>query len=218
MESNPKYGSYIVDFYLPPAMIVPVEILTLGYTCLLLLDYVLIKNDTKIARVISPKTLRLIIATYHFLVPIFFASKFDFGNISFMLHPWTTATQIVFLGKSNLSFKDWISMMVKVATFQDVSPTTDTPRQIRVKGLEKVGRGIAKFEFMKVALDGILPADLSDLLALPFYSPKAMFITYVLAVRIYCMLSSVDIIMGFTQAVFLIRFNDLFDNPFLSTR
>jgi Na+-transporting NADH:ubiquinone oxidoreductase subunit NqrE len=218
MGANPKYESHFVDLYLPPATIVPVEILILGYTLLLLLDYVLIKNDEKIARVISPKLLRFIIATYHFLVPIFFASKYDFGNISFMIHPWTTAAQIVFLTKSDMSFGDWIPFVIKVATFQDDSPTTDTPREIRLKGLQKVARGIAKFAFMKVALDGILPEDLSDLLALPFYSPKAMFITYVLALRIYCMLSTVDIIMGFTQAVFLIRFNDLFDNPFLATR
>lgn len=218
MQDNPKYESYIVDFYLPEAIIVDAKILILGYTALLILDYILIKNDAKIARVIHPKLLRLIIATYHFFIPIFFASKYDFGNISFMLHPWSTAAQIVYLTKSKMGFTDWLTMMIKTVTFQDDSPTTDSPREIRLKGLQKVVRGVAKYVFMKVALDGILPPDLSDLLALPFYSSKAMFITYILAVRIYCMMSCVDIIMGFMQAVFMIRFNDIFDNPFLATR
>ncbi|KAI7890153.1 uncharacterized protein EV154DRAFT_256623 [Mucor mucedo] len=217
MSSSP-YTSYVVDIHLPPAIIIPPVILTLVYVLVLTIDYVLIKNDAKLASIISPMKLRVLIAVYHFLLPIVFASKYDFGNISFMLQPWTTALQIVFLAKTDLSIKKWVAMLFKVATFQDDSPTTDTSREIRIQGLKKVARGSIKFVFMKLVLDGLLPKDLSDLLGMPVFSPRALFITYVLAFRIYCMMGVTDIIMGLVQCTCLIRFKDIFDNPFMASR
>lgn len=218
MSNKKQYSSYVVDLQLPPAVIVSPALLTLGYTVVLFMDYILLKNDTKLRNIISPKQLRFFICVFHFILPIIFASKYDFGNISFMLHPWTNAAQIMFLTKSNITFKEWIQMMFKFASFQDESPTTDTPKDIRLAGIKKVVRGIAKFAFMKLVLDGLLPEDLSSLLAIPFYKPQAMFITYILAVRIYCMLGVSDVIMGVVQSLFLIRFQDVFDNPFISSR
>ncbi|KAL9540171.1 hypothetical protein MBANPS3_009838 [Mucor bainieri] len=215
--SNQRYASYIVDIKLPPAITVPAGTLTVVYTLVLILDYALVKNDAKFSAFITPMQLRALIATYHFLIPIFFASKYDFGNISFMLHPWSMAAQIIFLSTSSVTLKEYLQTLFKVALFLDDSPTTKTQQQIRLEGVQKIVRGFAKLVFMKVALDGILPDDLSDLLGMPFYSPRAMFITYVLAVRIYCMMSLVDIPMGVLQATLLIRFHDLFDNPFLAT-
>ncbi|CEP10043.1 hypothetical protein [Parasitella parasitica] len=215
--SNIRYESHLVDIKLPPPTTVPVSILTAGYILVLLLDYVLVKNDAKFSPFITPMQLRVFIATYHFLIPMFFASKYDFGNISFMLQPWSLAAQVVYLSKSSVTLKEYLPRLIKIATFQDDRPTTKTNWQIRLDGLKKIARGAAKFSFMKIALDGILPQDLSDLLGMPFYTPKALFITYVLAFRIYCMMSLSDVIMGATQSMFLIRFHDLFDNPFLST-
>lgn len=217
MSSSP-YTSYVVDIHLPPAIIISPVILTLGYALVLTMDYVLIKNDMKLAPIISPMKLRGLIAVYHFLLPIIFASKYDFGNISFMLQPWTTALQIVFLAKSDLSIKKWILMLFKVATFQDDSPTADSSREIRIQGLKKIIRGLAKAAFMKFVLDGLLPHDLSDLLGMPVFSTRSLFITYVLAFRIYCMMGITDIIMGLVQCTCLIRFKDIFDNPFMATR
>lgn len=218
MKENAPYGSYVVDFSLPPAIIVSPIYLTVGYILTFILDYFLIKNDTKLASIISPSKLRYCIGIYHFILPILFASKYDFANISFMLHPWSTAAQIVFLAKSDLVFKDWITMFWKIASFQDDSPTTSTSNEIRLQGLKKSMRGLLKIGFMKLFLDGLLPPDLSDLLALPFYSPQALFITYILAVRIYCMAGITDVIMGIVQSISLIRFGDLFDKPFLASR
>lgn len=216
--SNQRYESYIVDIKLPPPITVHAGVLTIAYILVLILDYLLVKNNAKFSAYITPLQLKTFIATYHFFIPIFFASKYDFGNISFMLQPWTFAAQIVFLSNSSVTLREYIPKLIKIAIFQDDSPTIMTNQQIRLDGLKKIIRGIVKFSFMKIALDGILPDDLSDLLALPFYSPKALFITYILAFRIYCMISLVDIFMGTVQAVFLIRFHDLFDNPFLATR
>jgi len=216
--SNQRYASYVVDIKLPPAITVSVGTLTTAYALVLILDYLLVKNDAKFSAFVSPMQLRAVIATYHFLIPIFFASKHDFGNITFMLHPWSIAAQIIFLSSSSMTVKEYSQTLLKAAVFLDDSPTTKTHQQIRLDGMKKVVRGLAKLAFMKIALDGILPEDLSDLLALPFYSPRAMFLTYVLAVRIYCMMSIVDIPMGVLQATLLIRFHDLFDNPFLATR
>lgn len=218
MSNTSHYTSYVVNIRLPPAITVSPVILTIGYVLALIMDYVLIKNDTKLASIISPTKLRYTIASYHFILPIVFASKYDFANISFMLQPWTTAAQIVFLAKSDLTVKEWISMLFKVATFQDDSPTTDISNEIRIQGIKKMIRGVAKFGFMKIVLDGLLPKDLSDLLSIPFYSPQALFITYVLAVRIYCMMGITDVIMGIVQSLFLVRFKDVFDNPFIASR
>ncbi|KAL7314235.1 hypothetical protein PS15m_005833 [Mucor circinelloides] len=215
--SNQRYASYVVDIKLPPAITVSVGTLTTAYAFVLILDYLLVKNDAKFSAFVSPVQLRVVIATYHFLIPIFFASKHDFGNITFMLHPWSIAAQIIFLSTSSVTVKEYSQTLLKAAVFLDDSATTKTHQQIRLDGVKKVARGLAKLAFMKIALDGILPEDLSDLLALPFYSPRAMFLTYVLAVRIYCMMSIVDIPMGALQATLLIRFHDLFDNPFLAT-
>lgn len=212
------YKSYVADIHLPPAIIVSPFVLTFGYALALTMDYVLIKNDTRFAHIISPMKLRCLIAVYHFLLPIIFASKYDFGNISFMLQPWTAALHIVFLAKSDLSIKEWISMLFKLATFQDDDPTTDTPQEIRTKGLKKMLRGLAKFGIMKIVLDGLLPKDLSDLLSMPVFSPRALFITYVLAFRIYCMMGITDVIMGAVQTTCLVRFKDIFDNPFMAKR
>lgn len=216
--SNQRYASYVVDIKLPPAITVSAGTLTAAYTLVLILDYLLVKNDAKFSAFITPMQLRALIATYHFFIPIFFASKYDFGNISFMLHPWSMAAQIIFLSTSTVTLKEYLQTLLKVALFLDDSPTTRTQQQIRLDGIKKIARGFSKLLFMKIALDGILPDDLSDLLAMPFYSPRAMLITYVLAVRIYCMMSLVDIPMGVLQATLLIRFHDLFDNPFLATR
>lgn len=216
--SNQRYASYVVDVKLPPATTVPAGTLTAAYTLVLVLDYVLVKNDAKFSAFITPMQLRALIAIYHFFIPIFFASKYDFGNISFMLHPWSMAAQIIFLSTSSVPLTEYLQTLLKVTLFLDDSPSAKTQKQIRLDGVKKIARGFAKLLFMKVALDGILPKDLSDLLAMPFYSPRAMFITYVLAVRIYCMMSIVDILMGVLQATLLIRFHDLFDNPFLATR
>ncbi|KAI9480670.1 MAG: hypothetical protein EXX96DRAFT_563717 [Benjaminiella poitrasii] len=211
--------SYIMNIKLPPAVTVPAHILTLGYSLILIIDYILVKNESKLSSIVSQNQLRCIIATYHFVLPIAFASKYDFGNISFMIQPWTLAAQIVFLANSDMTLLgDWLPKLIKTATFQDDRPTTETSMEIRLSGLKKVMRGIAKMSFMKVVLDGLLPEDLSSLLELPFYSPRAWFITYVLAFRIYCMLSVVDIVTGVFQASFLIRFHDIFDSPFIATR
>ncbi|KAK4520542.1 uncharacterized protein ATC70_006419 [Mucor velutinosus] len=215
--SNQRYASYVVDIKLPPAITVPAGTLTAAYTLVLTLDYVLVKNDAKFSAIITPMQLRALIAIYHFLIPIIFASKYNFGNISFMLYPWSMAAQIIFLSTSSVTLKEYLQTLFKVVLFLDDSPTAKTHQQIRFDGVKKIARGFAKMLFMKFALDGVLPDDLSDLLAMPFYSPRAMFITYVLAVRIYCMMSLVDILMGVLQATLLIRFHDLFDNPFLAT-
>ncbi|KAI9269588.1 hypothetical protein EDC94DRAFT_599309 [Helicostylum pulchrum] len=217
MSSNSLYKSYVVDIILPPAIIVSPITLTIGYTLTFILDYFLMKHDTKLSSFISPTKLRYAIGIYHFLLPTLFASKYDFGNISFMLHPWSTAAQVVFLAKANLPVKDWIIMFFKTVTFQDDSLTNKTANEIRIDGLKKAARGLLKFAFMKIFLDGLLPKDLSDLLSLPFYSPKALFITYILAVRIYCMLGVTDIVMGIAQSLSLIRFKDVFDNPFIAS-
>lgn len=182
MVDQQSYKSYIIDIHLPPAIIVDPLLLSLGYALVLIFDFILIKNDTK-----------------HFILPIFFATKYDFGNISFMMHPWSLAAQIVFLAKSELSLTNWLKMLIKTATFQDDSPTTETSTEIRLAGLKKLIRGLAKFVFMKLFLDGVLPVD-------------------ILAVRIYCMLGVTDVLMGVVQSLFLIRFKDVFNNPFIASR
>lgn len=218
MVDPQNYKSYIVDIHLPPAIIVHPLLLSLGYALVLILDFILIKNDTKLALIISPTQLRFLIGAYHFILPILFGTKYDFGNISFMMHPWSTAAQIAFLAKSNIPLTNWLKMLIKTATFQDDSPTTETRTEIRLAGLKKLIRGLTKFVFMKLFLDGVLPKDLSDLLALPFYSPRSIFITYILAVRIYCMLGVTDVLMGLVQSLSLVRFKDVFNNPFIASR
>jgi hypothetical protein len=218
VDSNELYDSYIADFKLPPAILVPPVTLAIGYMLVLSLDYILIRNDTKFASIISPTQLRLFIFTYHFMLPILFETKHKFLNISYMLQPWSLALQIVFLAKSNLTLKDWISMLFKTATFQDDSPNIETASEIRKKGFKKILRGVTKILFMKIVLDRLLPRDFSDLLGMPYFDPKALFITYVLAVRIYCMMGISDVIMGIIQSISLIRFKDIFNNPFIASR
>ncbi|KAI7903750.1 uncharacterized protein BX663DRAFT_433542 [Cokeromyces recurvatus] len=134
-----------------------------------------------------------------------------------MLQPWALAAQIVFFTNSSITLKDWLSKLIKISTFQDDTPTTETDMEIRLNGLKKMIRGIIKTAFMKVVLDSLLPDNIASLLAIPFYKPKACFITFILALRIYCMISVVDIITGVIQTIFLIRFNDIFNNPLLAT-
>lgn len=218
VNSNEVYDSYIVDFKLPPATIILPIPLAFIYLSVLCLDYVLIRNDTKLASIISPTQLRLLIFGCHFMLPILFETKHKFLNISYMLQPWSLALQVVFLAKSDLTFKNWLLMLLKTATFQDDSPTSEAPHEIRKKGFEKTLRGVAKYVFMKIVLDRVLPKDYTDLLAMPFFDPKALFFTYIFAVRIYCMMGLSDLIMGIIQSIFLIRFKDIFDNPFIASR
>ncbi|KAI8977401.1 hypothetical protein BDF20DRAFT_836210 [Mycotypha africana] len=226
----PHVGSYVTYLRLPTPVILPVQTLAFIYMGVLFFDYFLIKTvptTTRQTKII----LHVFIATYHFILPIFIASKYDFGNISFMVQPWILAAQIIYLAnkkqiadiKSNknstlVAFKGWITQLVKIATFQDESKANLSKQQIRIRGLKKTVRGLAKFAFMKLLLDPvILPKNLSTILKYPFYSFKALYLTYALGWKIYCMMSVTDIIMGVAQAITLIRFNDVFDNPFMST-
>lgn len=212
------YPSYLFEIKLPKPIIVPAGTLTLGYAITLAFDYLLVRNEKKFSRYLSPVQLHFMMGVYHFILPIVFASKYDFGNLSFMLHPWSVALQIIFLTNSQLTWKQWLKNIIRIATFLDESPTMETDREIRLKGLKRVARGIAKIAFMKIVLDRLLPDDLSILLSYSVFSLESFYITYVLAFRIYCMTSCSDVLTGLVQSLFLIRFQDAFHNPFVAYR
>lgn len=218
MNNSSIYRSYLFEIKLPEPIVVPAGILTVGYAIVLAFDFLLVRNEKKLSKFISPLQLYTLIGLYHFILPILFESKYNFGNISFMLHPWSVAGQIIFLANSNMTAKQWVWNCVKIASCQDESPTTDTNREIRIKGLKKVARGCAKIAFMKIVLDRLLPDDLSILLSYPVFSLDSLYLTYILAFRIYCMVSVSDVITGLVQALFSIRFLDTFDNPFMAYR
>lgn len=219
MSNNSSiYRSYLFEIQLPEPIIVPAGILTFGYALTLGFDYLLVKNEKRLSKYISSSKLFTMIGVYHFILPIVFASKYNFGNISFMLHPWSIAIQIVFLANSNITWNEWLVSLSRIVTSIDDSPTTDTPREIRLKGLKKVVRGCAKFAFMRLVLDKYLPDDLSILLSYPVFSLQSFYITYLLALRIYCMIGISDVLIGIVQGLFLTRIHDSFDNPFFAYR
>lgn len=210
--------SYVTYIKLPSTKVLPVPSLVAMYSLTLVIDYLLVRNEKRLSSIIPPFLLRSLIGVYHFILPLYFDSKYEIANISFMLQPWIYAIQIFFLTESGISLREWIPMMIKIGTFQDETPNTLSNNDVRLGGMKKLLRGTAKLVFMRLVLDQFLPKDLSIILHYPVYNPKAMFLTYVLAMRIYCMMSLVDVLMGLLQIVFLVRFQDLFDNPFMSSR
>ncbi|KAI8971360.1 hypothetical protein BDB01DRAFT_699167, partial [Pilobolus umbonatus] len=116
-----------------------------------------------------------------------------------------------------LSFRQWLPVAIKLNTFQDENTeTAHTDSDIRTAGFKKMMRGIAKISFIKFILIQLYPSDISDLLSMPIFSLKGLFLTYILAFRIYCMMGLSDVVMGIVQMATAIRFKDIFDNPFIS--
>jgi hypothetical protein len=210
-----QFESPILNITLPEAITIPTIPLTLFYVGLLILDYFLLRHDTKLP--IHPTHLRVIIGLYHFIIPFFIASPHAFANISFMLQPWASATQIVYLSQTKTSLTEWIPKMIKIASFQDTQSTL-APTEIRKKGLVKIARALIKFTVMKCVVDRILPNHYTLLLKFPFYDPFSLVMTYLFAVRIYCMMGVADLGMGIVQTLFAVPFHDVFNNPFWTSR
>ncbi|KAI8882737.1 hypothetical protein K501DRAFT_250774 [Backusella circina FSU 941] len=206
-----RYDSPILNITLPPAITIPTIPLTLLYGGLLTLDYFLLRYDSKLP--INPTHLRIIIGLYHFIIPFCIDSPYAVGNISFMLQPWASTAQIVYLSQTKTSLTEWIPKMIKIATFQDTQAALP-PNEIRKKGLIKVARALVKYTVMKCVVDWILPNHYSLVLRFPFYNPFSLVMTYLFAVRIYCMMGVTDFVMGIIQTLFAIPFHDVFNNPF----
>ncbi|CAO3630180.1 unnamed protein product [Cunninghamella echinulata] len=92
---------------------------------------------------------------------------------------------------------------------------------VRLHGLAVVSRGLFKLLFIIAILDPyFLPTINDDIrlaLTYPWYHYITLYYNLCLGIKAYCLLGSVDVLLGFEQFISGVRFIDLFNSPLLAS-
>lgn len=213
-----------------PVIVQPLPLLGF-YSALLALDYLLLRNERQLP--VTGKQLRVFLGIFHGLIPLFLVSKWSPYNLFFVTMPWFFVAYSSTIPTDRLSFREWglafyailldISDMDRQRMAQHPSQYMETlgklPKEkIRLQGLLKVMRGVAKLLFSARCIDPWLPPKYSTLLTLSWLSPQSLILTVLFGCKAYCFLGVTDILLGFEQVVLGWPLIDLFHSPILSYR
>lgn len=211
----------IINIRLPPPIQVSTPQLFGIHAALLCFDFSVIRWEKSYGSALrlTPLQLRLMLAILHVLVPLTFSCQHELTAASLVGTPWFLASYGVFFADQESSLVGWVtrfrSVLLSLEKADSISTKTGS---IRLLGLAKVCRGIFKWAFIKAAIDPWLPPSTQVLLHLPYWSISSLKLTLLLGVKAYCLLGSMDIILGLQQWLLALQTIDMFDSPALAYR
>ncbi|ORX47057.1 hypothetical protein DM01DRAFT_1327425 [Hesseltinella vesiculosa] len=210
-------ADYFVLFRLPPAVVVSPVVVFPIYMAALLMDYLII-SYIRLHRssAVSSTGFFIIVIAYHILIPLSIVSTSPGLNVFFTAAPLYMAMFTASLPPNELaSIRRW---GYRLST-DLVDP--DQGGRVRLHGLAKVFRGLFKLIFNQAIVNpyglGDMNNDLKQILTQPWYEPQAVLYHLVLGIKAYCLLGIVDMWLGAEQALFGVRYIDIFNSPILSS-
>jgi hypothetical protein len=203
-----------VDIALPPAHILPAHKLILLYSATLLFDFILLRNEYHVNKVISPFQLRFAMAIYHIIIPMIYISSYPPANILYAAGPWFLASYSAHMPTEDLTAEKWVRTLFKI-TIEDEQGTNTS--KIRLQGLSKIALGIFKIAFMHLFINPLLPHHAEYALDYPWLHPMSLMYTVLYGVKAYCMLGIVDVFMGVEQSLFAWNMVPLFNSPIIAS-
>ncbi|KAI9483830.1 MAG: hypothetical protein EXX96DRAFT_156246 [Benjaminiella poitrasii] len=207
-------ASPLLDITLPKPIVIPTLHLTCLYTCMLGIDYVLLRYQNRLA--ISKQMLQLGMTVTHGLVPLAIVSPFQPSNVAFAAVPWFIASYSAYLPTERFSLKEWIKALY--GTIVDHSPLANKSTSNATLGLWKSFRGITKLTILYFGIEPLLPTMPDDMLRYKWLSSESLKDTFLFGLKAYLVLGIVDVTTGLAQAMTGWRMVDMFDSPLLSTR
>ncbi|KAG2231340.1 hypothetical protein INT48_006552 [Thamnidium elegans] len=213
--------SPFIDIDLPPPLyVLPVVTLTLINVVVLMLDYVLYSSQKHFFPFISPTLLRLIMCSFHMLLPMFVISDHPPSNGLFTVAPWLLAVySATFPMTDTTKFMDWFNALLNTA--YEPRLTLEQKNQsitdIRYAGLAKALLGVFKFVFLFVIVNRLLPPVARNTIEFPWFSLKSISFILLFGTKHYCLLGILDIAFGVMQIVLGKHTIESMHEPFFST-
>lgn len=205
-----------IDIALPEAHILPVHKLVLLYSISLLLDFLLLRNECLVSKVISPFQLRVAMGIYHAIIPMVYISSYPPANILFAAAPLFLASYSAQIPTKDLTVEKWANTILKITT-NEQDTNTASPAKVRIQGMAKVALGIFKIAFMRLFIDPLLPHHPENALEYSWLHPMSLVYMVLYGTKSYCMLGMVDVFMGTEQALFAWNMVQLFNSPILAS-
>jgi hypothetical protein len=208
-------ASPLLNINLPDPIVIPAAQLTGLYACMLGIDYILLRNQKKLA-FISKNTLRVGLTVVHAIVPLAVVSPLSPNNVTFAAVPWFLASYSAYLPTENFTLTEWIRALY--STIVDRSSDIADKKNVHVQGLVKTARGIAKLAILYLGVEPLLPTMPDEMLKYPWLSKKSLSDTFLFGLKAYLILGAVDVTTGLAQALTGWCMVDMFDSPLLATR
>ncbi|CAO3631563.1 unnamed protein product [Cunninghamella blakesleeana] len=205
---------YICFYKLPTPLVVSSIELTLFYGVVLIVDYVLLRCSRFIT--LLPYTLtKWFMIVYHLAIPIYIISSSQPLNVLFTAAPIYLVMFTAHLPDIHLNLiQNWI---------YELATDLKAPNQegnVRLHALAVLSRGIFKLSFILSILDPYFLYMINDNLMLvlkyPWYHPITLYYNLCLGIKAYCLLGSVDVLLGIEQLISGVRFIDLFNSPLIA--
>lgn len=208
------FSSPLLNINLPDPIVIPAAQLTGLYACMLGIDYVLLRNQQKVAFLCSKNTLRVGMTVVHALVPLAVVSPLSPNNVSFAAIPWFLASYSAYLPTENFTLTEWIKALYGTIVDKNAAET----KNVHVQGLVKTLRGVAKLSVLYFGVEPLLPTMPDEMLNYPWLSQKSLSDTFLFGLKSYLILGAVDVTTGLAQASTGWCMVDMFDAPLLATR
>lgn len=205
-------SSPLFDITLPQPYVIPNLQLTGLYTCMLGIDYVLLRNQKRLV-FISKNSLRVGMTVAHAIVPLAVVSPIPANNVAFAAIPWFLASYSAYLPTENFSLKQWLK-----ALYGTIVDRMANVHNVHRMGIVKTLRGIAKLAILYFGVEPLLPTMPDEMLKYSWFSLKSLSDTFLFGLKAYLILGVVDVTTGLAQAITGWCMVDMFDSPLLSTR
>ncbi|KAI9311332.1 hypothetical protein BX666DRAFT_1868111 [Dichotomocladium elegans] len=203
-----------ISIRLAPAFVMSTQDLALFYALLLVVDYQLLRNESRLP--LGKRQLRVLMMFGHAALPLVLVSRRHLDNMFLAGIPWFIVTYSAFaMPMDGISVFEWIDGVLSIVgvLFENANKGTH-----RLQGCVKVIRGSVKLLFSHVIIQPWLPADNRFLLSLGWFDLLSLLLTVLYGIKAYCTLGIVDVFMGLEQILLGVPLIDIFNSPILASR